>query len=173
MRGEHFRAELKRGGYPGSSPHARGTPSQHSGSHVSIGIIPACAGNTKFPSAMHNAIRDHPRMRGEHRQSLRINQYMKGSSPHARGTPMMRGMVILRPGIIPACAGNTIAMPRSLRESRDHPRMRGEHQHVTVMRDISLGIIPACAGNTCPCPKSARNPWDHPRMRGEHSKKIA
>ena len=120
---------------PGSSPHARGTlgclrlkpkwPRDHPrmrGEHhvrrrrhrLELGIIPACAGNTR---------------------QQRLGAWrIRGSSPHARGTrswckawscrrgdhPRMRGE---HPpplggrervsGIIPACAGNTLIYLRS------------------------------------------------------------
>ncbi len=46
MRGEHAWSVFVLTTYPGSSPHARGTPAVASGSPASSGIIPACAGNT-------------------------------------------------------------------------------------------------------------------------------
>ena len=113
----------------GSSPHTRGTPSQGR------------------PAA--SAARDHPRIRGEHRY------------PH-----MMPALV---GGIIPAYAGNTSrescdrarrlgssphtrgtlppTFPQPLYR-RDHPRIRGEHVHQTVLDAVHDGIIPAYAGNT-------------------------
>ena len=84
--------------------------------------------------------------------------------------------------------GNTRCRRPRTRESRDHPRMRGEHvpahggllefrgssPHARGTRvgqrfgEHITGIIPACAGNTkrrhCYPPVTR----DHPRMRGEH-----
>ena len=91
-------------------------------------------------------------------------------------------------GIIPACAGNTIAGMLATTKHRDHPRMRGEHTRPgtcppddwgssphargTLGRDDSghrdTGIIPACAGNTSRSAVSRALRRDHPRMRGEH-----
>ena len=71
-------------------------------------------------------------------------------------------------GIIPACAGSTMAAHNCRSGQRDHPRMCGEHAvdtangnaqagsspHVRGARaqlDVSgrvPGIIPACAGST-------------------------
>ena len=45
--GEHFRADLKPGGYPGSSPRMRGTLPQRISGGYADRIIPAHAGNTQ------------------------------------------------------------------------------------------------------------------------------
>ena len=175
--------------HKGSSPHARGTRFASCRAAVETGIIPACAGNTRPCLLSEPCGGDHPRMRGEHRLLCRGSSVTWGSSPHARGT---LGRVLVdraRPGIIPACAGNTVSRSRMRSGMRDHPRMRGEHPTFfragfTVLgssphargtpiprrfRFECLGIIPACAGNTYFCSMSRRGHGDHPRMRGEHS----
>ena len=51
---------------------------------------------------------------------------------------------------------------------RDHPRIRGEHEHMRIWKNNARRIIPAYAGSTPganPCPASTT---DHPRIRGEH-----
>ncbi len=50
----------------GSSPHVRGTHQHHYPMPDTLGIIPACAGNTKFGNIIGHLIGDHPRMCGEH-----------------------------------------------------------------------------------------------------------
>ena len=107
-------------------------------------------------------------MRGEHPYRIIPIPEDMGSSPHARGTQHVSRRVIRSTGIIPACAGNTIRPVPDRRGTRDHPRMRGEHNHEcsrgqdgegssphargTLPRHIAQleagGIIPACAGNT-------------------------
>ena len=71
-------------------------------------------------------------------------------------------------GIIPACAGNTLACATSSEISRgSSPRVRGTPERTGPSRK-ETGIIPACAGNTgTHWPESKRN-WDHPRVCGEH-----
>ena len=86
MRGEH-RLMVSRSSFsPGSSPHARGTPAIPQHSLRIVGIIPACAGNTRrrCRTAWRNG--DHPRMRGEHSRLRFSSASCLGSSPHARGT---------------------------------------------------------------------------------------
>ena len=188
MRGEHLgRMNVAMCGQ-GSSPHARGTLALRGGLRHLAGIIPACAGNTRFASLAYWVPRDHPRMRGEHVGLWCADDTIRGSSPHARGTLDVECGGQRLHGIIPACAGNTRQPAGTTPRSWDHPRMRGEHtpvgwkdaeplgssphargtQPIPYERYRHGGIIPACAGNTCrgSSPKGAER--DHPRMRGEH-----
>ena len=151
-------------------------------------IIPAYAGSTRRHRAWYRALRDHPRMRGEHSTTDMIVSGLTGSSPHARGA---RIPVMDRPqpyGIIPACAGSTPARRSTPATTRDHPRMRGEHYEQLVGGIDTLGssphargalegrhrqaprggIIPACAGSTRFSDRGDCLAGDHPRMRGEH-----
>ena len=50
-----------------------------------------------------------------------------GSSPLARGTLIVVMVVIRRSGLIPARAGNTLGADGWDKNSRAHPRSRGEH----------------------------------------------
>ena len=188
MRGEHKFEACVRIGVEGSSPHARGTRPPVRVSIRPLGIIPACAGNTVRWRVRHVGLQDHPRMRGEHFNAVRSATSPQGSSPHARGTPQQRLRVGFGAGIIPACAGNTSRIVRSLLGIWDHPRMRGEHMFdevsgdryegssphargtrlIVPMRGLARGIIPACAGNTWWNAVPAVASRDHPRMRGEH-----
>ena len=69
----------------GSSPHVRGAlPACPPRSSLS-GIIPACAGSTRYMVSRHCLLGDHPRMCGEHRSSHTTLIHGGGSSPHVRG----------------------------------------------------------------------------------------
>ena len=188
MCGEHTAARLSRGVEPGSSPHVRGTLHHEQIQQRRRRIIPACAGNTAGEVAPKFADRDHPRMCGEHQNDLPSTAPSRGSSPHVRGTPRPRPCPRPGRGIIPACAGNTMVLPRGLAHARDHPRMCGEHVAVRGLFDgvegssphvrgtpvssfllvCLVGIIPACAGNTQRKSLRLMTVWDHPRMCGEH-----
>ena len=90
MRGEH-----KTSGKPmvtcwGSSPHARGAHWSSVFFCLICGIIPACAGSTRYNCTISHARRDHPRMRGEHLNKAAAMQRFLGSSPHARGAHLLR-----------------------------------------------------------------------------------
>ena len=152
----------------GSSPHVRGTRWRSFSNDHAMGIIPACAGNTRHCRARLGYSGDHPRMCGEHNYSEIETPRKPGSSPHVRGTPAYTLVADSLFGIIPACAGNTRKQSGRLSGDRDHPRMCGEHQSLTPYISLSRGssphvrgtlveytttvdesgIIPACAGNT-------------------------
>ena len=172
----------------GSSPRVRGTPRPGRRRLLRPVIIPACAGNTSCFRQLRAAIRDHPRVCGEHATSNGREWLRSGSSPRVRGTPSRSSPAAPSSRIIPACAGNTVRDRPWLLWVQDHPRVCGEHQlsqwrsqvcpgssprvrgthHRVRLARPRLGIIPACAGNTAsgsPCSTCDR---DHPRVCGEH-----
>ena len=125
--GEHELPELRQAAIRGSSPRVRGTPSGNVVAQRSTGIIPACAGNTSPEPPATCSPRDHPRVCGEHVAVYVPVVPFGGSSPRVRGTQRMCFVCDTRLSIIPACAGNTRREGRSVRRSRDHPRVCGEH----------------------------------------------
>ena len=151
-------------------------------------IIPAYAGSTLRPDPEAREVADHPRIRGEHRGSGYGAVERPGSSPHTRGAPEISAHRPHAARIIPAYAGSTVWSGAPGHLSADHPRIRGEHEHlpapgqpavgssphtrgapVGVSRGTArAGIIPAYAGSTSTgsC-RHSRKP-DHPRIRGEH-----
>ena len=115
-----------------------------------------------------------------------------GSSPLARGLP-----VVGRPGaggdrIIPARAGFTSRASRGVSGSRDHPRSRGVYEEQAEKAKLSegssplargllsraswmrllRGIIPARAGFTPPSSPRPGRPSDHPRSRGVYEQVL-
>ena len=127
-------------------------------------------------------------MCGEHNAIAANSLNQSGSSPHVRGALQAGLGHHVGRGIIPACAGSTLALPLPGWSVRDHPRMCGEHlamassmlrpsgssPHVRGARSVFSGscrlngIIPACAGSTVTNSCEAVLTWDHPRMCGEH-----
>ena len=105
-----------------------------------------------------------------------------------RGTHDVIAFHALRPGIIPAYAGNTTNISTPSNCARDHPRVCGEHVLVSsgisvisgssprmrgtplrgFRRHVEAGIIPAYAGNTCDVSNHIHGCRDHPRVCGEH-----
>ena len=67
MRGEHRKILSVVNEYMGSSPHARGALMASRSWMPASRIIPACAGSTELHMAKTKPVRDHPRMRGEHK----------------------------------------------------------------------------------------------------------
>ena len=172
----------------GSSPRMRGTPRARPGQHMDRGIIPAYAGNTSARHSPSEPRWDHPRVCGEHSTVTGVTRVRLGSSPRMRGTRTTGHGLDASRRIIPAYAGNTTNLGRTLTLDGDHPRVCGEHL-CTVrwsmqvvgssprMRGTrldhfsypaSIGIIPAYAGNTCCESGESYGRRDHPRVCGEH-----
>ena len=91
----------------GSSPLARGTPTEARRREYLRRFIPARAGNTPPPRRGARPTPVHPRSRGEHAGRWIILQTVYGSSPLARGTRRWAGAVRAEHRFIPARAGNT------------------------------------------------------------------
>ena len=96
----------------------RGTPGLGVPRHNQVGIIPACAGNTRPRSTRRFSARDHPRVCGEHADKVDQQVIDMGSSPRVRGTLDALEVRRLERGIIPACAGNTLENPSSKSRKR-------------------------------------------------------
>ena len=111
----------------GSSPRVRGTLNCTALKTVSIGIIPACAGNTPMRRSRASSLGDHPRVCGEHGLKRWAKSGAQGSSPRVRGTRLANPLDVVVVGIIPACAGNTMFGSLEFEFLGDHPRVCGEH----------------------------------------------
>ena len=173
----------------GSSPHTRGALPFGSATEKWGGIIPAYAGSTPDCAGSDDLDRDHPRIRGEHRNAADCEWGHRGSSPHTRGARTASSAWLVRLGIIPAYAGSTAWDKAKASYYRDHPRIRGEHfsgralmnsivgssphtRGAPLMAELeanAVGIIPAYAGSTQAGKSTAESYGDHPRIRGEHS----
>src|SRR5690606_21077087 len=125
--GEHYADLAMSLDVIGSPPRARGARAWSVGQTSRGRITPACAGST-FGSATTWAVsRDHPRVRGEHHESKPESGGHVGSPPRARGARQRRVLHQPVPGITPACAGSTAVIVLCANDTRDHPRVRGEH----------------------------------------------
>ena len=107
IRGEHTTLRYPTDVVRGSSPHTRGAPRGRPRARALRGIIPAYAGSTRSCRRLASRCRDHPRIRGEHKEPARRVTRAEGSSPHTRGARMACWPFVLRTGIIPAYAGST------------------------------------------------------------------
>ena len=124
-RGVYFLAMKRALAAEGSSPLARGLPSQRLSAAKDARIIPARAGFTASARPGPRGRWDHPRSRGVYCPSQAHRPPRSGSSPLARGLPRRRPGRGFRRRIIPARAGFTRRRPRRPRRPRDHPRSRG------------------------------------------------
>ena len=109
----------------GSSPLARGLPLACEETIGIVRIIPARAGFTPNPAGTREPPRDHPRSRGVYASPRVTGRARRGSSPLARGLPLIRPIIVHPPRIIPARAGFTARRRRPAGRYRDHPRSRG------------------------------------------------
>ena len=125
--GEHTTTATGKLADQGSSPRVRGTQRLVRAPRPEQGIIPACAGNTSSFAKSHLVAGDHPRVCGEHGSRSTALRLFLGSSPRVRGTPCRCAGALRRPGIIPACAGNTRRYTMFSSLAWDHPRVCGEH----------------------------------------------
>ena len=66
LRGEHMISPERAARGRGSSPLTRGAPQCCHLAETTIGLIPAYAGSTGFPTPDCDRARAHPRLRGEH-----------------------------------------------------------------------------------------------------------
>ena len=134
------------------------------------------------------AVRAHPRSRGENLRSCRPGSKRPGSSPLTRGKPHPWNVRQRRQGLIPAHAGKTRSARTQCRPRTAHPRSRGEnkrrHRSVTSRsgsspltrgkrlarepRQAQTRLIPAHAGKTQTVYKQISQWSAHPRSRGEN-----
>ena len=105
--GEHTTHDLFVVAELGSSPRMRGTRNHRRGGNALRGTIPAYAGNTTLALLRDVWVLNHPRVCGEHQMYGSLVGWDSGSSPRMRRTHDVIAFHTLRPGIIPAYAGNT------------------------------------------------------------------
>ena len=168
IRGEHGRAILPSRQETGSSPHTRGALIADVNSLQDKRIIPAYAGSTRVLGLLWPAVTDHPRIRGEHSNTIRHTATTTGSSPHTRGAPSSWTKRPTSVRIIPAYAGSTRHRSARAVFPRDHPRIRGEHVDAAFRRRWEEGSSPHTRGARSRRWRGRGQSPDHPRIRGEH-----
>ena len=157
IRGEHRAVLADRGRDDGSSPHTRGAPRKGWVPSVQPGIIPAYAGSTRLIPCSRATSSDHPRIRGEHLHAVARVAVLGGSSPHTRGARLGAPRTPLRGRIIPAYAGSTSPSNSPRERSGDHPRIRGEHERVSIRETLSPGSSPHTRGALSATPTNSQN----------------
>ena len=187
-RGEHLAGIWSRHEVDGSSPLARGTRDPPDAGRRGCRFIPARAGNTPARAKAGGRLTVHPRSRGEHTLQGALAGTQSGSSPLARGTPLLPESHHTPSRFIPARAGNTTRRSGARGRTPVHPRSRGEHLASVVEGINAIGssplargtprsstgrksyerFIPARAGNTPTRAGRTTYPTVHPRSRGEH-----
>ena len=187
MRGEKSMIGENQVDYRGSPPRARGKAHFSTMPSALPGITPACAGKSQCHQMIAGFLRDHPRVRGEKSAMLSCRFAPQGSPPHVRGKVHSGGKSLHAIGITPACAGKSAADSELMLGIRDHPRVCGEKNVVSVPALPALGspprvrgkaehdkrlivrrgITPARAGKRRFAYISFKRMRDHPRACGE------
>ena len=157
----------------GSSPHTRGAHRRAVRQRTRVRIIPAYAGSTSTAGTTASRRSDHPRIRGEHKDSAASLHRQRGSSPHTRGA---QGYCRSNPTcwrIIPAYAGSTLMPILDDPQRPDHPRIRGEHIAEEALAQCTEGSSPHTRGALGEELAEPSDHQDHPRIRGEHTSSTA
>ena len=157
-------------GWRGLSPRVRGNPAH--GGHVASGAgpIPACAGEplsampyltaaavyprvcggtsagAKRGPAPPAEVQVYPRVCGGTKAAHVGQRWSSGLSPRVRGNPSTMPANGLRPGSIPACAGEPGHRRRPACPRTVYPRVCGGTCDGGIFLDSAVGSIPACAG---------------------------
>ncbi len=129
----------------------------------------------------------HPRTCGERiAYKLPVPKWI-GSSPHLRGTSILKFSISQISRFIPAPAGNVLCSSNQKIQVTVHPRTCGERNFISIIDTRSDGssphlrgtfhawhwlhqinrFIPAPAGNVCIKPSAAKTCAVHPRTCGE------
>ena len=112
-------------GFHGASPRLRGKPARILRRRIHRRCIPAPAGETNqaFRRALFPWV--HPRACGGNLNEAGVKAEIKGASPRLRGKLRRPVRAALRPGCIPAPAGETTASSAGLTRLTVHPRACG------------------------------------------------
>ncbi len=172
--------------YTGASPRVRGNLAADVRRCVSVGCIPACAGEPSRPNSSCSLSAVHPRVCGGTWRGRVRPQETQGASPRVRGNHLHGRIGVGAHGCIPACAGEPHyparweeppwvhprvcggTGPRASdppRPSGASPRVRGNRCTLSA-RNPTLGCIPACAGEPWASAWTRSPSSVHPRVCG-------
>ena len=174
--------------FKGSSPRVRGKRPGIPPAGTAHGLIPACAGKTRYPYQQALGSAAHPRVCGENEINRSSESPFSGSSPRVRGKLLATLGDEHHLGLIPACAGKTTGAAPPTASSPAHPRVCGENSSEAGdekgavgssprvrgkldqarRRLLDVGLIPACAGKTGRSSSTTRTGTAHPRVCGEN-----
>ena len=130
----------------GSSPRVRGKLRHSSATSLLRGLIPACAGKTEMALLDRLFLWAHPRVCGENYMNRLTDVQDTGSSPRVRGKQRVCILSRFISGLIPACAGKTLAASKSQSDNTAHPRVCGENSRPEVRQSTAPGSSPRVRG---------------------------
>ena len=156
MCGEQIGGRILGAGLKGSPPRVRGTVYEGAAALVADRITPACAGNSRGHRQPDRGNQDHPRVCGEQEKPGQSSPRSRGSPPRVRGTVYEDWKSFIRAGITPACAGNSLHLPKFYDMMWDHPRVCGEQPERPPKGVDSTGSPPRVRGTATPRRTSVR-----------------
>ena len=93
-------------------------------------ITPAYAGKSGINQFWYSRVEDHPRVCGEKRENVPMEEWLKGSPPRMRGKAAGGRDHPPPVGITPAYAGKSQCKCALICVGEDHPRVCGEKRSV-------------------------------------------
>ena len=126
----------------GSSPRVRSRRKEVSRAGLGDGIISACAEQTEYGGASSREDGDHLRVCGADSATAITNMITTGSSPRVRSRRPCNCATTCNPGIISACAEQTILSPIRLEPIGDHLRVCGADSVEGSVNASLLGSSP-------------------------------
>ena len=150
----------------GSSPRVRSRRRRHGFVFRRVGIISACAEQTRKPGCSPRTCWDHLRVCGADAEAEPLPARREGSSPRVRSRHVHVRVGFGWRGIISACAEQTIWSASSSRSNWDHLRVCGADYYSYPWNCILRGIISACAEQTGMQGYMDVREWDHLRVCG-------
>ena len=131
-----------------STPHARGSTSNEQAAMSGKGVYPACAGIHREGFLASGSYWGLPRMRGDPPGSKKNMGKSEKSTPHARGSTVIKSPQECPWRVYPACAGIHRHPMWSYSMSGSLPRMRGDPPCSIVQKPISNMSTPHARGST-------------------------
>ena len=131
----------------GLSPHVRGNRPSAQMRNQFRRSIPACTGKPVPTRRGATCPGVYPRMYGETRRAAVAMAMPRGLSPHVRGNPGRRRLILRTGGSIPACTGKPGGCCAGGRNGAVYPRMYGETLPNPEVCLIYQGLSPHVRGN--------------------------
>jgi len=133
---------------PLSTPHARGSTRRACKDPTCMAVYPACAGIhliIKYCLALADCL---PRMRGDPptRQDSALDYHE--STPHARGSTIVRATFLILWNVYPACAGIHPKQQTGHQPLKSLPRMRGDPPRAWRIDGSGRWSTPHARGST-------------------------
>ncbi len=175
-----------------SSPHARGSSPVRAPAGHGHGVVPARAGIFRSTPASSACPSSRPRTRGDLPPELTVKVILAESSPHARGSSVVRVPLRPAPFVVPARAGIFRATDHLPACGRGRPRTRGDLPSLVIGRNraarssphargssrcaekrpVVRGVVPARAGIFPDIQPDGRPRKRRPRTRGDLPSRV-